>query len=428
MSVSAPAGRASSRHLLAFPARHRFVTMVVLVAVALYIRLDVQAAQIWTVAVVATAGLWRVCRHRRVTPILVGYLRRQLIYGRQWAWIADRVGLTTSDGIYRTRLGKVRSTRIADRLWLRLAPGQTPETIAAVCEPLRHILGAERISSAELGPGRVVVTVYHSDPLVAPVAPAPLSGAVGLSAIPLGITETGEPFTLALAGAHLLVAGSSGSGKSSLLWGLVRALSPALAARTVSLWVVDPKGGIELSAGEPLFARYADADLDSMADLLDEAVAELRTRTASLRGLARSHVPSARMPLLVLVIDELAAVVAYCPDATLRKRMTVALHLLLTQGRAAGVVVVAAVQDPRKESVPFRDLFTVRVALRLVEPDAVDLVLGDGARGRGATCDRIPASLPGVGYVRSDGRAESVRVRVAYVSDADIAALVARVH
>jgi S-DNA-T family DNA segregation ATPase FtsK/SpoIIIE len=423
MSVSAPAGSASPRHLLTLPLRHRFLTVLFLTATALWLRLGLQAAQVGTVGLLVSAGLWRICRHRRVSPILLGYLRRQWVYARQWPWIAQRLGLASADGIYRTGLGKVRSTRIADRLWLRLAPGQTPETIAAVCEPLRHILGAERIACSELSPGRVLVTVYRRDPLGAPVAPAPLFGPVDLSAIRLGLTESGDPFTLALAGSHLLVSGSSGSGKSSLLWGLVRALSPGVRSGSVAIWAIDPKGGIELSAGQVLYSGWAENAAEA-ADLLDDAVVELQTRTAYLRGVARSHVATTDMPLLVLVIDELAALVAYCPDSALRKRMIGALHLLLTQGRAAGIVVIGAVQDPRKESVPFRDLFTVRVALRLIEPEGVDLVLGDGARNRGAACDRIPASLPGVGYVRSDDRAGLVRVRVAYVSDADIAALV----
>jgi DNA segregation ATPase FtsK/SpoIIIE, S-DNA-T family len=42
------------------------------------------------------------------------------------------------------------------------------------------------------------------------------------------------------------------------------------------------------------------------------------------------------------------------------------------------------------------------------------MVLGDGARKRGARCDHIPEGLPGVGYVALDGVAEPVRVRFSY--------------
>ena len=76
--------------------------------------------------------------------------------------------------------------------------------------------------------------------------------------------------------------------------------------------------------------------------------------------------------------------------------------------------VVAAIQDPSKEVLPFRDLFPARIGLRLAEAAQVDLVLGDGMRDRGALYDRIPQSLPGVGYVVIDGGPTPIRVRFSY--------------
>ncbi len=95
------------------------------------------------------------------------------------------------------------------------------------------------------------------------------------------------------------------------------------------------------------------------------------------------------------MIDELAFLTAYAADRDLGKRIYRALQLLLSQGRAPGVLVVAAIQDPRKETLPFRDLFTFRVAARLVEPGTVDLVLRKGAGDRGAQADTIPTTAPG---------------------------------
>ena len=54
------------------------------------------------------------------------------------------------------------------------------------------------------------------------------------------------------------------------------------------------------------------------------------------------------------------------------------------------------------------------------------MVLGRGAHARGARCDQIRESLPGVGYVVLDGLPEPVRVRFTHVTDADIAGLVHR--
>jgi S-DNA-T family DNA segregation ATPase FtsK/SpoIIIE len=111
-------------------------------------------------------------------------------------------------------------------------------------------------------------------------------------------------------------------------------------------------------------------------------------------------------------------------DRDLKKRAEVALQLLLSQGRAPGVLLVAAVQDPGKDVIGFRDLFPTRIALRLLEDAQVDMVLGRSARLRGAECDQIPASLPGVGYVVLEGVREPVRVRAAHVTDDDLAQMV----
>ena len=127
---------------------------------------------------------------------------------------------------------------------------------------------------------------------------------------------------------------------------------------------------------------------------------------------------------IVVVVDELAALTAYVGDRDLKRRAEAALQLLLSQGRAPGVLVVAAVQDPGKDVVAFRDLFTARIALRLLEDVQVDMVLGRSARLRGAECDQIPASLPGTGYVVREGIREPVRVRAAYLSDDDVASTV----
>lgn len=120
------------------------------------------------------------------------------------------------------------------------------------------------------------------------------------------------------------------------------------------------------------------------------------------------------------MVDELASLTAYLTDRDAKKRISAALSLLLSQGRAVGVLVVATLQDPRKDVPPDRDLFPTRIALRLTEPEQVDMVLRDGARKRGARCDHIPEALPGVGYVALDSVAEPIRVRFSYLTDDDI--------
>ena len=130
----------------------------------------------------------------------------------------------------------------------------------------------------------------------------------------------------------------------------------------------------------------------------------------------------------MILVDEVAFLTAYQPDRKLRERIMNALATLTTQGRAVGYCVVAALQDPRKEVLTIRNLFPDRIAMRLDEPEQVDMVLGDGARDRGAACELIssnPATGAGVAFVRLEADPDPVRVRAGWVSDRDIADLAA---
>ena len=65
------------------------------------------------------------------------------------------------------------------------------------------------------------------------------------------------------------------------------------------------------------------------------------------------------------------------------------------------------------------------MAFRLAEADQVRLVFTPGARDRGAHCDQIPASMPGVAFVELDGVPEPIRVRFAHITDDHIRMLAA---
>ena len=146
----------------------------------------------------------------------------------------------------------------------------------------------------------------------------------------------------------------------------------------------------------------------------------MQKRAGRLRGHTRLHIPTVAAPLVVLVVDELASLTAYIGDRKIRTEVEQLLGLLLSQGRAVGVSVVAAVQDPSKDVLPIRQLFTVRVGLRMTEPTQTTMVFGAAARDAGAVCDDIPTATPGVGYVLEDGAIEPMRVRAFNVTDADI--------
>src|ERR1019366_2438981 len=142
------------------------------------------------------------------------------------------------------------------------------------------------------------------------------------------------------------------------------------------------------SAGRALFHRYA-CQAAAMVELLEAAVAEMHDRAEQFGGRTRTFTPSTEFPFLVVLVDELAFLTAYQPERDLRKRAEAAIATLTSQGRSVGVCVVGALQDPRKDVISLRNLFSTRIALRLDESDQVDMVLGDGARDRGALADQI---------------------------------------
>jgi len=190
------------------------------------------------------------------------------------------------------------------------------------------------------------------------------------------------------------------------------------------VWACDPKL-MELAFGREIFDTFGwyAADPGDIADLLEEAVAEMQARARRFAGRQRDHNPTTEFPFVVVLVDEIAFLTAYQADRKFRDRTLAALATLTTQGRAVGFCVVAALQDPRKEVLNIRNLFPDKIALRLDEPSQVDMVLGDGARDRGALCDQItpdPRTGAGTGYVRLEAAPDPVRVRAAFVSDPDI--------
>jgi len=320
------------------------------------------------------------------------------------------------------RVVRVRAGRYVDRVTVRMVVGQQPADWERRSDALAHAFGA-RSCQLTLIPGRpgyVNLNLGRQDRLLAVIDPLPIPATVNLEAVPVGVTEDGETWFLAVSGgAHTLIAGCTGSGKGSVISSLLRGLAPGIRDGLVEVWAVDPKGGMELAPAAALFTRFAYRPHD-MAELLEEAAWTMAQRAERLRGVVRVHTATVEEPAIVVVVDELAQLISYEPDLQLRRRATSTLSLLLSQGRGPGFTVMAAMQDPRKDIVTFRDLFPVRLALRMVETDQTDMVLGRGARNRGAACELIPRSVPGIGYQLLDGEQHPTRVRASWLSDTDI--------
>ena len=432
--------------------RHPVATGMTVVVLWLYARYGWAGPVVPVAIIAAGAGIWR-WRHPSswwawFGGPLLGRARRVFVYRRAWREAMVLCGLSN---VYDRRivlpdLLSVRSDEALDTLTIRMLRGQNPADFQKATANLAYAFGrrharvySERPEDPPVRTGRaawllravdrlrhrdrptvIYLVLVRTDALRSTVRPFPVPVVPDFTALALARREDLRTWYLNLLATHVLVGGATRRGKGSVLWSLVRALAGGISTGLVRLWVIDPKGGMEFAMGRPMFARFACKSFEAMADLLDEAVAVLKERQDRLAGHVRMHTPTTSDPLIVVVIDEMAALTAYLQDSELRRRIAGSLGLLLSQGAGVGVLVVAALQDPRKEVLPFRDLFPTRIALGLTEDSQVDMVLGDGARDRGALADQMPRWARGVGYVILDGTPEPMRVRFSFISDDDI--------
>jgi S-DNA-T family DNA segregation ATPase FtsK/SpoIIIE len=362
--------------------------------------------------------------------------RRRFQLAKTWPGVALAHGLaSTTSEPHRLGNGSRRVTHVPvvrritlgpciDRVTFRPLAGQSTELWARQADALALAYGAVECRIGATSATHLHLDIVRHDPLTSIVPALPVAEDVDLDAVPVGLFEDGTVCTLRLEGNHLLVAGSTGSGKGSVLWSILRALGPAIRDGYVQVWGIDPKGGQELYPGRALFHAYADASPLEMVELLERLVALMEARAKRYRGrLLRKHRTTVAEPFLLVVVDELADL-TNLEDRKLKDRAIAAISTLLRKGRSLGVCLVAAVQDPAKDVVPFRQLIPTRIGLRLAEKAQIPMVLGEGAREAGAYCDRIPhPGAEGVGYLVVPDRAEPARVRFSWIDDPHLNAM-----
>lgn len=245
-----------------------------------------------------------------------------------------------------------------------------------------------------------------------PQALAALWGTADSWAVPLGTGADGAPVRLDLVrdGPHLLVAGTTGSGKSELLQTLVLGLALTRSPADLALVLVDFKGGASLGAcpGLPhVVGQVTDLEPGLAARALAGLRAELRRRE---RVLAAHGVPDVAalppgvLPRLVVVIDEFRALADDLPE------FLPALLRVAAQGRSLGVHLVLATQRPGGAVGPdLRANVSARIALRVTDPLESRDVLDDPAAAR------IPVTAPGRAVLRL-GSAPPVTLQCAHVT------------
>ena len=230
-------------------------------------------------------------------------------------------------------------------------------------------------------------------------------------------------------GPHLLVAGTTGAGKSELLQSMIASLAAAHRPDALNLVLVDYKGGSAFKDCVALphtVGMVTDLDAHLVERALTSLGAELRSRERRLSEAGvkdlddyvdlREREPGRpAMPRLLLVIDEFASMATELPDFVkglvdiARRGRSLGLHLVLATQRPSGVV-----------SAEIRANITLRLCLRVTDPvDSTD-VLGtpDAARLPKATPGRVLARL-GHGTLvpfqcaRVGGRRPATRTRAA---------------
>ncbi|TGY76637.1 FtsK/SpoIIIE domain-containing protein, partial [Cellulomonas shaoxiangyii] len=312
------------------------------------------------------------------------------------AWVRTVVHVGAGRAI-RTEADGSRTTAPAEMVCVAVAE-DAARRLAAVA--WRTPSPASARGGASTGPSRPAAAVAWAAPAVLgtlpgvpsadPAAVARRWAGAGHAPLraPLGAAADGTHVVLDLDadGPHVLVGGTTGAGKSELLTTLVLGLALQHPPHRLALLLADFKGGAGLGplAGLPHVVDHVD-DLDAGAArrTLTGLRAELRRReqvlaAAGVADLRRLDPDAAATPpRLVLVVDELRALVDDVPEAV------EVLTRVAAQGRALGVHLLLATQRPAGVvTADLRANVTQRVALRVTDDaDSRDVVdVPDAAR------------------------------------------------
>lgn len=388
-----------------------------------------------TVAVCAGAfGVWwwqaRASFWRWVGWFYIAQFNRYVTYSRLWQGICTNLRLATAfDGDkYFPRIVKVRRDAEGDILTVQMLGGQHPADWMQHASRFAFAYNAlsctvKMAPAKRFARNRIQIHLRTKDALAKTIAPFAVPAVPDVSKLVIALRSSGKKVTVSIR-THLLIAGASKAGKGSVLWAIISALAAGVRQGLVRIYGFDPKGGVEFGLGEALFDKFFYGEPDTMADALEDIVKELKGRQARQKSRKeRDHVATTESPSLVVMVDEFGALTGYVGDRKVKERISNAMSLILSQGRATGIYVVAALQDPRKEILPFRNLFFTRIALRLNEESEVAMILTDDAADMGASCHEIPDTLPGIGYMILPDVPQPERIRFPFHSDADIEAL-----
>jgi S-DNA-T family DNA segregation ATPase FtsK/SpoIIIE len=224
----------------------------------------------------------------------------------------------------------------------------------------------------------------------------------------LGLDQEGVPLLLRLPSpnvAHVLIAGTTGSGKTALARTIVTSLALHNNLRSLQLVLIDPKGrGFLPFQGLPHLLVPVVTRVDEALPLLQRLVAEMERRDAEGRS----------EPRLVIVLDELADLVQVGG-----REMEVSLTRLTQRGREAGLHLVACTQKPAAAVIGglVKSNFPVRLVGSVASPEDAKVATGIG----GTRAER----LLGQGDFLIVAKGQVTRMQAAYVDVTQVRQIVA---
>jgi DNA segregation ATPase FtsK/SpoIIIE, S-DNA-T family len=274
--------------------------------------------------------------------------------------------------------------------------------ISGLARDLALALSAERLRIEAPVPGQSFVGVEVPNPHSTIVRLRPILESNQLQklnsplAIVLGQDVSGQPVIADLARMpHMLIAGTTGSGKSVCIAALTTCLVANNTPDELKLAMLDPKM-VELVRfnGLPHLLGKVETQLERMLGVLRWALQEMDTRYRLLekaktldletynRKMERRNQPG--LPRIVLLVDELADLMMSSPDQTEHN-----LVRLAQMARATGIHLVVATQRPStdvvtgliKANFPARISFTVASSVDsrvILDTSGAETLLGHG--------------------------------------------------
>ncbi len=331
-------------------------------------------------------------------------------------------------GVAATVIGEISGPRVT-RYELQLAPGTKVAKVAQLKDDLSYALATTEIRILAPIPGKqaVGVEVPNLSPNLVTLGDIydDLPGTASPLSVWLGKDISGAAVWTDLARMpHILIAGTTGSGKSGCINTILTSILLRATPDEVRLILIDPKQ-IELNYYESiphLLTPVVSSPKEASAVLMN-VVTEMERRYTQLSQLRARNLPEANrtlrkrgeqeLPYLLVVIDELADLMMVSPqeveDAIIRlaqKSRAVGIHLVLATQRPSVDVITGMI----KANVPSRIAFAVSSQTDsrvILDANGAESLLGQG--------DMLFKPL---------GTSRLQRLQGAYVSEEEVALVV----